>query len=270
MIETVITILHYENEKLTNQCIDSIHTCTESGTYRIVVVDNNSPTPYVRRQSIDWDLTVVRNDDRGSVSGMNFGFYHALYKLGYNPKYIVYFDSDIICLPNWLPPMVKEMEDNPSTGICGPKQWDEEQKLYRCMAMDMVGMVAINYPEERMNVVWLWGAATMIRADMMRRIGMHDDKFKTYCSDSDYCIHALSRGWEVVFVPESNVIHIGSSSYTTSPSSTDLADKQHLVGKWYGMNFAQLAKKFPFSIQEKTNFELSLKTVPITVKGKNE
>jgi len=263
-IETVIVILHYENDELTNKCIKSIYQNTKYNTYAVLVVDNYSPKPFqLKPNYVRSNTIVIRNNSRDSVSGMNAGYYHALYNINIKPKYVVNLDNDVTVLGNWLPPLIKEMEDNTNTGICGPRQWDEKQETYRCVGMDLMGVVRVNHPTERTNVVWMWGSAVMYRAEMMRMIGLHDTRYKVLCSDSDYCIHALDRGWRVVFVPESNVIHPGSSSYSDNYGDVSGEDRKQLVHKWYGMKFGNLMKSFPLDLQKKIVIESSFKEKPL-------
>ena len=147
------------------------------------VVDNNSPTPL--GWTSDPDMTVIRNTSRHSVSGLNFGFYHSLYKSGRNHEYVVNIDNDVICKENWLDSLVKEMEGHPNTGVCGGKQWKKEDKDFYSVGSDLTGYIYRSQPTERTEVHWLQGSFHMYRADMMRRIGLHDTRFQDYCSDSD-------------------------------------------------------------------------------------
>jgi GT2 family glycosyltransferase len=253
MVNVSIVVLHYNNEKLTNACIDSILLNTTGSAYRIIVVDNNSDKPYVNPE-----VTVIRNNNKYSVSGMNFGFLYALENC--SPDYIVNFDNDIICLAGWLEPLVKSMED-PKVGIVGGKQWDKEQKLFRCVGMDMVGgHLYCNAPEKTQEVFWIQGSAVMFRASMMRLIGLHDERFKILCSDSDYCFHAKDRGWKVVFVADSNVVHIGGASYTSVCESWE-TDNRLLVRKWSGIEAMQNLRGLPFSVKDDSYIKASFKVV---------
>jgi len=245
MPETAIVILHYINEDLTRKCIDSIRKNTTKGTYHIYVVDNNSPVPLSLLQ--EDDISVIRNNSRRSTSGMNFGFYHALYNSGMNHKYIVNLDNDTEVHENWLPPLVKEMEKHPQTGICGGKQWKPGMKNFYSVGTDLTGFIYNNYPLERMDVTWIQGSFVMFRAEMMRIIGLHDTRFLDYCSDSDYCIHALDRGWDVIFVPESNITHFGGTSYREHPTGEGNEDLPQLISKWFGLKFNSLANVLPIN-----------------------
>lgn len=247
MTETAVVILHYIKEDLTRGCIKSIRENTPSGSYHIYVVDNNSPTALAMEN--EEYLTVIRNDSRYSTSGMNFGFYYALYQSGKDHKYVVNLDNDTLVQAGWLEPLMKEMEEHPITGICGGKQWDREGKNYYSVGSDLVGCIYNNWPEERTEVNWIQGSFHMYRAHMMRMIGLQDTRYQDYCSDSDYCIHALDRGWDVVFVPESNITHFGGTSYKEFP--VDRADDLGAMkAKWFGTKFNSLANVLPIDSQQ--------------------
>ena len=230
---------------MTRQCVESIRKYTED--YHIYVVDNASPTP------LAWpnepDMTIIYNTCRYSTSGMNFGFYHALYESGRNHEYIVNMDNDVICQAGWLTPLVKEMENHPETGICGGKQWNKEGTEFYSVGSDLTGYIYRSQPTKRTEVYWLQGSFHMYRASMMRMIGLHDTRFQDYCSDSDYCIHALDRGWDVVFVPDSNVTHLGGTSYREFPTDR-VDDLGALKAKWFGTKFNSLANVLPVNQQE--------------------
>src|SRR3990167_1305087 len=257
--ETAIVILNYIKEDLTNACIRSIYENTPRGSHHIYVVDNNSPEPLI----LDWNyeyVTVIRNDVRYSTSGMNKGFYHVLYESGRNYQYVVNLDNDTFVQTGWLEPLVKEMEDNPKTGVCGGKQWNKEGTEFRSVGSDLSGYIYTNSPIERTEVNWIQGSFHCYRVDMMRRIGLHDTRFQDYCSDSDYCIHALDRGWDVVFVPGSNVTHLGGVSYREYPVER-VDDLGALKAKWFGTKFNSLANVLPINAQERTYGQVTYKEV---------
>lgn len=248
MQRVVVSILHYENEQLTNQCIDSVLRTTSPEDVYILVVDNNSPTVYNRTDV--QNMTIVRNDTHLSVPGINKGLYTALYGLGLNPDYVVNMDNDIICLDGWLQPLLDIMDTEPDVGIVGGKQWNKDKTKFNSIGADLMGMIVRNAPNHKCNVIWMQGSFHMYRSEMMRQIGLHDSRYKIICSDADYCIHANDRGWRVVFTPDSEVIHIGNASYGGVPVESEKEDKLAFMQKWLGIKFCALTRLCPFDISE--------------------
>jgi GT2 family glycosyltransferase len=251
-MSTVAVVLHYENSELTQKCIDSIK--KTSPEVQILVVDNNSPSQYTFSNE---GIAVIKNYDRNAVSGMNCGFLWALNEM--KADYIVNFDNDIVCLPGWHEPLVKAMESDHTIGVVGGKQWTPDMKYYRCVGLDLVGgNLCGNWPKEQQEVTWIQGSFVMMRAEMMRKIGVHDDRFKVLCSDADYCLHAKDRGWKVVFVPESNVIHIGGASYSKVVDSWE-QDNVKMLQKWSGISAAKILKGFPLDYNQNKFLDVQFK-----------
>lgn len=189
---------------------------------------------------------------------MNFGFYYALYESGRDHKYIVNLDNDTLVHKGWLEPLIAEMESHPNTGICGGKQWNREGTEFHSVGSDMSGYIYTNSPTERTEVDWLQGSFHMYRAKMMRMIGLQDTRYQDYCSDSDYCIHAIDRGWDVVFVPESNITHFGGTSYREYPVER-ADDFGAFKAKWFGIKFNSLANVLPINTQERLYGQITYK-----------
>jgi GT2 family glycosyltransferase len=240
MDKVVAVVLHYENEVMTEQCVDSIKKTAPS--VNILVVDNFSPTEYKRE-----DVNVIRNDNNMSVSGMNLGFFYALYNM--DADFVVNVDSDIICLDGWLEPGLKAMHEHPEVGIVGGRQWTADMKTHRSVGQDLIGGHLFgDAPNTEESVMWIQGSFVMMRGDMMRRIGLHDSRFQIICSDSDYCLHAWDRGYAVLFVPDFQVIHLGSASYGKEAVETWREDNEKLIGKWFGITAMHRLKDFPYDI----------------------
>lgn len=244
-IETVIVVLHHNKREMTEECLNSIIKTTPAGKYHILVIDNASTIPFSDGPQFV-NTTVIRREENKIVPAMNQGFLEAL---KFDCKYVVNFDNDVVCLEGWYEPLVTAMESDPSIGVVGGKQWDREQKIFRSVGWDLVGGIIYgNAPKWNTDVVWIQGSAVMMRTEMMRLIGVHDARFKTLCSDSDYCLHARVRGWRVRFISESNVIHYGNTSIDgVSPDWTD--DNKLLLDKWSGKENAESIANFPLEMK---------------------
>jgi GT2 family glycosyltransferase len=57
------------------------------------------------------------------------------------------------------------------------------------------------------EVSWLTGACMMVRAEVVKAVGMLDEKFYMYYEDGEWCYRIIKGGWKVVYYPEAEVIH---------------------------------------------------------------
>jgi N-acetylglucosaminyl-diphospho-decaprenol L-rhamnosyltransferase len=67
-------------------------------------------------------------------------------------------------------------------------------------------------PTETREVDWLAGASLMMRASVLREIGLFDESFFLYFEETDLCRRAKRAGHSTWYVVESRVAHIGSAS----------------------------------------------------------
>jgi GT2 family glycosyltransferase len=73
-------------------------------------------------------------------------------------------------------------------------------------------LVARPLPTETCDVDWTAGASLLLRASMLRQIGLFDETFFLYFEETDLCMRARRAGYRIGYVLESRVAHIGSAS----------------------------------------------------------
>ncbi|HUX56186.1 MAG TPA: hypothetical protein VMV77_04385, partial [Bacteroidales bacterium] len=77
---------------------------------------------------------------------------------------------------------------------------------------------------------WVNFASVMFRREMVEKIGPMDESMFLLYSDSDYCYHARSEGWEVWYEPGSQVLHrLNASSGVTEWHKKDM---EAFMKKW--------------------------------------
>lgn len=60
---------------------------------------------------------------------------------------------------------------------------------------------------------WLSGCSLMIRREVIEQIGLMDESYFLYFEESDYCLQARRKGWELWYVPQSTIFHaIGAAT----------------------------------------------------------
>jgi GT2 family glycosyltransferase len=78
------------------------------------------------------------------------------------------------------------------------------------------------------NVGWVVGAYFLIRRETMDSIGYLDERYFLYFEEVDYCLSAKKSGWNVVFYPYTEVVHLGGKSAENSDSKFSSNGKQIL------------------------------------------
>ena len=59
------------------------------------------------------------------------------------------------------------------------------------------------------------GACMLIRSEMLRKVGLFDERFFLYYEETDLCLRAIQNGWQIAFLPGAEVFHSGG--YSTKP-----------------------------------------------------
>jgi hypothetical protein len=67
-------------------------------------------------------------------------------------------------------------------------------------------------PTQTGPVDWVSGASVLLRAAMLRDVGMFDENFFLYYEETDLCLRAARAGWSTWYVVESEAEHIGQVS----------------------------------------------------------
>jgi GT2 family glycosyltransferase len=72
--------------------------------------------------------------------------------------------------------------------------------------------------DEVKRVDVLTGSFLMIRVKAIEEVGMFDEQFFMYGEEADWCKRFWAAGWEVVFYPDAQVIHLISGSSSKDPT----------------------------------------------------
>ncbi|MCP9473511.1 MAG: glycosyltransferase family 2 protein, partial [Nitrospira sp.] len=112
-----IIIPVYNNLELTKQCLTALASATTGVDYEVILVDNGSTDETAAfLQTLQGDVRIIRNDEnRGFAKACNQGAKAA------RGKYLVFLNNDTIPQPNWLGPLVQEVEEHPEVGVVGSK-----------------------------------------------------------------------------------------------------------------------------------------------------
>ena len=160
--------------------------------------------------------------------------------------FILVINQDAYLSSNCLDTLVKVMEKNPKCGIVTPVAFDEKGKntWYGGLEAFPWGRHRIgegsrpDTPDsllEPFHTPWANGACMLLRADMVKEIGLLDENMQFICSDADYSFTARSRGWEILVSPRAIIEHdLGSSAFLQNDwlKKVKLEDQIYFGEKW--------------------------------------
>lgn len=192
----------------------------------IVVADNASTDNSVTFLQTNYpQIKIILNPDNG---GFAKGYNLALKQV--EAEYYILLNSDIEVTPNWISPVIRMMEEDPSIGACQPKirSYDDPKRFeYAGAAGGFID--AFGYPfcrgrilntieedhgqyDDPLEIFWATGACMFVRSKLFHQLGGFDDDFFAHMEEIDICWRMNSHGYRVMYCPESTVFHIGGGT----------------------------------------------------------
>lgn len=224
---TGIVILNWNGRHFLEKYLPSV-CATVAGMegVRVIVADNGSDDgskEYVLSAFQDVEFLPL-----GKNYGFAEGYNRALNKL--EADCFLLLNSDVEVSEGWLSPLLEWMELHPECGICGPKIHridDRDCFEYAGAAGGLIDRYGYPFCRGRVpgrlekdtgqydipaDVLWVSGAALMIRSSVFFTLGGFCRKFFAHMEEIDLCWRARLEGWKVTVVPRSTVYHLGGGS----------------------------------------------------------
>jgi GT2 family glycosyltransferase len=154
-------------------------------------------------------------------------------------QYLLLLNSDTIVPPRTLNIMIDFMDKNPKVGALGAKLLDRDLILQTScrhfptlfsMLLQFFGLSAMfsksklfgkydmgyrDHSQAR-KVDCVPGTILLVRKKIVQEVGLLDENYFMYFEDTDWCYRMNQAGWEVIFLPEAFVIHLGGASAAKS------------------------------------------------------
>ncbi|WP_425045860.1 glycosyltransferase family 2 protein [Primorskyibacter sp. S87] len=234
-------ILNYRTPELTLRATEAaLHEMTDLDG-EILIVENGSADNSLgmlqdqvdkRGWAADGRVRVVDAGRNGGFgAGVNFGIRTGL-NSGEAPDFYYLLNSDAWPDAGAIRVLCDFLINHPKAGMAGSYIHGEEGEPHRTAfrfpsaagEFEMAArtgvvsrlfqnaIVPIEIPKSTTRIDWTAGASLMIRRAMIDEIGGFDETFFLYFEETDLCLRAARAGWEVYYLPDSSVAHIGSAS----------------------------------------------------------
>ena len=224
MLDLSVVIVNSNTCELLRDCLRSIIGSTTGIEYEVIVVDNNSADGSAKMVETEfpWVKLIRNSENLGFSRGNNQGFEVS------SGKFILMLNSDTIVLGDAVNSSVRFMEEHLEAGAVGCRTVDGEGELqvtyerfptilsevFRTTSLSRlfphsVGVDRGGYLE----VDWVQGSFLMLRRAALSEIGMLDEMYSpAYCEETDLCYRLKEAGWQVHYVPEATIVHLGGQT----------------------------------------------------------
>jgi N-acetylglucosaminyl-diphospho-decaprenol L-rhamnosyltransferase len=214
--EASIIIVTYRSADVIGSCLDSIESAG-SVSREVFVVDNASTDGTAERVRTRYpSVQLIANSDNRGFSAANNQAIPLC-----RGRYLIFLNPDAELAGGCLETAVRYMDENPAVGLAGTKVVYPDGSLQETISMRYPGQ---KHAAEEIKglpgaIACVLGASMIVRADLIRAIGGFDEDYFLYGEDQELCLRIRQRGYEIGYIGEAVVRHIGGHSERASASA---------------------------------------------------
>lgn len=225
----------------TLECLHALVAAAPSVPFEVIVADDASPDPAVRRLREVPGLRYIRTERNvGFLKNCNAAFKQS------RGQFVLLLNNDAQILPGAIEALAEVLESEPDVAAVGPKILYPNGRLQEAgCALNADGTTTmVGLFEDPDQPAYNWrrdvhacsGAGLMVRRACIQG-PLFDERFApAYCEDMDLCLQLIADGHRVVYEPAARLVHHLSVSMNVSTQSPKLQkivrNQQRLVEKW--------------------------------------
>ncbi len=248
--EVSIVIISWKMKDMLDVCLGSIYTTTQTHSFEIIVIDNASKdgTKELISEKYPNVIYIENSENLGVAPARNKGLPIA------KGQYTLILDADIKIVNNALDRLVDFLDSNQSFGMVGAKLcYPDMTPQANCKRFPTLSALLLrriehtefakNHPlyrnhimsefnhDQTIEVDYLIGACQMFRTEILKSVGLLDDKIFYGPEDIDFCLRIRSKGWKIGYLHEAIMIHY--EQRITKRKLFSLITFKHLLGLFY-------------------------------------
>jgi len=259
-----ILIVNWNGGQVLLDCLESIFENPPDQPYEVILVDNASGDASAHAAESRYPQVQVIHSpaNLGFAGANNIAFNRA------SGEYLLLLNPDTIVQPGALQTLLSYLAENSRAGAAGARLLNPDGSLQPSCSPEstlsrefarlfhLKGVRPDGYYEMKdwdtaapRRVDTLLGACLMVRRTAQLQIGAMDETFFMYSEEVDYCRRLRQAGWEICWVPQARVVHLGAQSTRQAASQMFLQlylAKVQYFRKHYGRFSARLYKLILF------------------------
>lgn len=233
-VDLSILIVTYHSAETITACVQSLLDDPVTLKKEIIVVDNASRDGSVvllegLAESHPELVLICNTHNKGFAAGNN----QALKKS--SGKHVLILNPDTIVHPGAIQGLWDALEGNDAIAMTAPRMQYPDGRLQKtCRRFPTHGDVIYNslglaqlWPSSKTFNAWKMGdfdhqsarqvdqpagAGMLVRGSVLRELGGFDENFPMFFNDVDLCKRIKDRGYEIWFLPQFIVDHVGGAS----------------------------------------------------------
>jgi N-acetylglucosaminyl-diphospho-decaprenol L-rhamnosyltransferase len=248
-------VVTYDALPWIEQCLDSLR------GVQTIVVDNGSRDGTVAFVSERFpDVRVVEAENRGLGAGWNLGLRET------SSAYALLLNADAWLLDGALERLVAFADSRPGAAAIGPRLVNPDGTLQRSVrGFPTVWRLATEYlflrklapgssalnaffgsgfgHDEVREVEVVMGACMLVRRAAVDEVGECDEDYFLFSEETDWCYRFREAGWEVVFFPGAECVHVRGAAHGGRLYRENLRGHLLFLSKHRGPKVAERARR---------------------------
>jgi N-acetylglucosaminyl-diphospho-decaprenol L-rhamnosyltransferase len=226
-----------------------------------VVVDNGSQDDtiaFVRERFAD--VRVIESENRGLGAGWNVGVHQT------SSPYVLLLNADAWLVEGALDRLVDFAETRPRAAVVGPRLLNPDGTLQRSVrGFPTLWRLATEYlflrklaprssalnafyaggfdHDEVRDVEVVMGACMLVRREAIEQVGDCDEDYFLFSEETDWCYRFHEAGWQVVFFPAAECIHVRGAAHGGRLYRENLRGHLLFLSKHRGPRVAERARR---------------------------
>lgn len=233
-----IIIVNYKTQKLTLQTLESVFAARPpKNKLEVILVDNgsNDDTPEAVCRYYPEVKIIESRENLGFAGGNNLGLRRA------KGRYQLLLNSDTLVEKDTLVKMIDFMDNHPRVGLstcrvelAGGKIDPASHRGFPTPWASLTYYLGLErfWPKSRLfgqyhqgwkdlhathEIDTPVGAFFMIRREVLRQVGLLDEKFFMYGEDIDLAFRIKQAGWQISYAPITRITHLKGASGINKP-----------------------------------------------------
>jgi GT2 family glycosyltransferase len=227
----------------------------------VVVVDNGSTdgtVDFVRERFPQAEL--VESENRGLAAGWNEGIRRTA------GRYVLLMNSDAWLVGDALARLVTFADRRPEAAIVAPRLLNPDGSLQRSVrGFPTLWRLATEYfflrklaprstvlngfyaggfdHDEVREAEFVMGACLLVRRSAIDQVGLLDEDYFLFSEETDWCYRFRQAGWQVLFFPGAECVHVGGASHGGRLYRENLRGHLLFLSKHRGRRAAERGRK---------------------------
>lgn len=224
-----VLLVSFNSAHLLERLRDTLERATQGGVkLRLLAVDNASSddSAQILRDRLACDV-FIQNE-------VNVGFGRANNQLLEHVRadHVLLLNTDAFVSPETIAMTVDYMDAHPKCGILGVRLTHDDGTLQpsrrkfptplttflrRTGLERLLPLRAARHDIDEDHASagacdWVPGCYYLVRREVLEQVGLFDPRFFLYFEEVDHCRRTRDAGWDVVYLPETSVVHVGGES----------------------------------------------------------